>query len=944
MRRRLRPSAAIFCLRRLGALTLLVCLVSSLELQAQAQRGQAPQAQPPAVAFNGICEQGNVAVVVPGTPGSGNQRFQQSYPRCTVTVYATGTTNRAMLYSNANRAPLANPLTADQSGRFQFFVNAGTYDIRLNGGGIPQPFTISSVNIGQVQGPQGPQGPAGPQGPQGQRGPQGPQGPPGPGGGGGGGNNCGLREIPMNLIETCAEEMGGVAFPQWWGAKADGVVLGGAAGGTGCSSVAVGMAQIMCPGASFSTADVGKRFDLAHAGTPNCGPTTYGRGDLQMSCNLVGTIMSVQSPMAVTLSTNILSAVNNEQFTYASHDDAAVQAALDSGIPTIALAGIYGITGTVGFSGGLGNGIVGGSFVNRAVTAPGPGVGRLLRIGPVAYDTLADTVFIVMNGTRSFTMQGVSIWGTNHLGELTSFGPTHDGLLVCTGIPNAQVCSGIPNSGDANAKSSIRDIQFLNCDFSHHWGIGWHEPGAGSAIGGPGVYDVLIAHSSASYDSYDGFNPNSTEGMTIDGVTGSYNGTGGMELTSYGSVSVTGSIFTHNRQAGISFGGVNDLQSIGTTCNITANDLSENGNGYTSNAPPGGNTVGVGLIITQGFRNCTIMGNTARHNHLIGIQVIATAKDSNLLVSNNILSTNGIVGASQLSMGIYGAALYGVNLSNNMVVNEAYGDIVTIGRTANVVTVETASAVNYQPGYMVQLFGTPDAAFDGTFEVASFIDGRTFTFAQTGPDIPVRHFEAGLASLGQTFSSSAGFNQNQGISVQDCNDSEIRSNTVRLNDFANMTFTEFPGRPYFHCLFTSDMNTMGMRSTANSTGTRDLWTLAIGADNSIQMLVPKPGGFEADVPSIQTRDTACTTAASAGAICQVTVSHGFGGDLGYLDSSNTTNITTCTLDETPTPQTGNPIIVKVAQINSGQAVVTIGTFDGQAAGGGPLTCVTNFRF
>lgn len=888
--------------------------------------------------YQSWCWQGGEQVQTQGL--NSTTRVMRSFPSCTITVFLHGTRNLAMLYSDDQNTRLANPFMnqSQMTGQYFFYADKnGRYDIQIAATGLAT-FTLFDVTI-NGPGPTGPAGPAGPRGPTGPPGPNGPPGPAGPPGPGGGGGMCGLNPVPMNQIEACARSTGGVAYPQWWGAKADGVILGGAAGGTGCNSVAVGMAQIMCPAGHFTAGDVGKRFDLSHAGTPDCGATTYGREDLRMNCNLVGMIMSVESPMQATLSTNVLSSVTNEQFTYASSDDAAVQAALDSAIPTVSLTGVYGITGpATGFT--PGNGYVGGVFVNRAVIAAGPGIGRLLRIGPVAYDGFGGATFLVENGSTHFTMQGISIWGTNALGELTSFGPVHDGLTVCPGVPNSEICAGTPG----NANGSITDIRFLNCDFSHHWGIGWHQPGAGDAIGGPGVYDLLIAHTSANYDSYDGFNPNATDGMIIDSVTGTYNGTGGMELTSFGNVTVTGSIFTHNRQVGMAFGGLNDPQTTGTTCNISGNDLSENGNGYTVNGPPGGSTVGAGIIITQGFRNCTVTGNSARHNHMIGMQVAAASKDRHLVLSNNVVSTNGIIGATQPSMGIFGASLFGVTLSNNMVVNEAYGSIVAIGRTGNVVTVETATAVNYQAGYTVQLLGTPDAAFDGTFQVSSFIDGSTFTFAQTGPDVPVRHFEAGLASLGQTFSSAGGFDQNQGMAIQDCNESEIRSNTVRLSDFANVSFTQLPGRPYFHCLFLSDMNTMGMPSTLNATGNRDLWTLAIEPDNSLQLLVPKPGGFEANVPSIQTHDTACTTAATAGATCQSTITHNFGGDLGYLDSSNTTNRTTCTLDETPTPQTGNPIILKVTQINASQATVTIATLDGQAAGGGPLSCWTNFRF
>jgi hypothetical protein len=322
------------------------------------------------------------------------------------------------------------------------------------------------------------------------------------------------------------------------------------------------------------------------------------------------------------------------------------------------------------------------------------------------------------------------------------------------------------------------------------------------------------------------------------------------------------------------------------------------------------------------------------------------AKDRNLLVTGNTISTNGINNlVGQLSYGIYGGALYSAVVANNLVVNETYNDIMAIGRTNNVVTVQTASAVNYQVGWQVQVNGTPSAGFDGTFPVTQFIDGRTFTYSQTGPDLPVQHYQAGLAGLGQTLSVGGGFDQNIGIGSQDCNNSEIRSNTVRYNDYGNVTFVQFlPGQPYFNCLVVSDQNTMGVPSTLFSSANRDFYPISQTGTSTVTPLKPTAGGLVATVPSIENVGLACTTPAAPGATCTVTVVHNFGGDLGYLDMSNTTNRTTCTLDDTPTPQTGFPVILKTTQTSANQATVTIGTLTGIASGGGSLTCWTNFRY
>lgn len=100
--------------------------------------------------YNGICESGNTAVTIPGTQGSGVQRFQRSFPSCTVTVYLAGTVSLATIYSDNNSTALGNPFTAQLAGRFTFYALDGYYDVKLSGGGIPAPFTIGNVWLGGI--------------------------------------------------------------------------------------------------------------------------------------------------------------------------------------------------------------------------------------------------------------------------------------------------------------------------------------------------------------------------------------------------------------------------------------------------------------------------------------------------------------------------------------------------------------------------------------------------------------------------------------------------------------------------------------------------------------------------------------------------------------------------------------------------------------------------
>lgn len=92
------------------------------------------------------CEKGGVTVTI-NNGLSSTQKFQQSYPQCTVDVYLPGTTTHVSIYSNTTGTTLANPFTATTSGLATFYVTPGVYDIRLSSAGISAPFTIPSVTV-----------------------------------------------------------------------------------------------------------------------------------------------------------------------------------------------------------------------------------------------------------------------------------------------------------------------------------------------------------------------------------------------------------------------------------------------------------------------------------------------------------------------------------------------------------------------------------------------------------------------------------------------------------------------------------------------------------------------------------------------------------------------------------------------------------------------------
>lgn len=75
-----------------------------------------------------------------------------SYPRCTVTVYQTGTNTLATIYSNSTGTHLSNPFTAQVNALWNFFAVSGSgYDVVLSGGSpiqFPSPITIPGLTTG----------------------------------------------------------------------------------------------------------------------------------------------------------------------------------------------------------------------------------------------------------------------------------------------------------------------------------------------------------------------------------------------------------------------------------------------------------------------------------------------------------------------------------------------------------------------------------------------------------------------------------------------------------------------------------------------------------------------------------------------------------------------------------------------------------------------------
>ena len=93
----------------------------------------------------GEAEDGGKVIVTSGT--SSTTVSEESYPLCTVTVYATGTTNLSTIFSDAAGSAKSNPFTADATGGWAFYADSGYYDVKLSGTGITTPFTIADIQV-----------------------------------------------------------------------------------------------------------------------------------------------------------------------------------------------------------------------------------------------------------------------------------------------------------------------------------------------------------------------------------------------------------------------------------------------------------------------------------------------------------------------------------------------------------------------------------------------------------------------------------------------------------------------------------------------------------------------------------------------------------------------------------------------------------------------------
>lgn len=96
--------------------------------------------------LQGVASQSNVVVTL-GT--SSSTKALRTFPGCTVTILIGGTSTPATVWSDEGGvSPRANPQTADLNANWFGFLDAGTYDVRFSGTGVPSTFTLSGFQLG----------------------------------------------------------------------------------------------------------------------------------------------------------------------------------------------------------------------------------------------------------------------------------------------------------------------------------------------------------------------------------------------------------------------------------------------------------------------------------------------------------------------------------------------------------------------------------------------------------------------------------------------------------------------------------------------------------------------------------------------------------------------------------------------------------------------------
>lgn len=97
----------------------------------------------------GFAQQGGEYVWTAGIPST--TLVQESFPFATITVFVSGTTQLAQIYSDNQQfpTPMSNPFTANSSGYWYFYAADGRYDVMIESPELEIPWTIGDILLNE---------------------------------------------------------------------------------------------------------------------------------------------------------------------------------------------------------------------------------------------------------------------------------------------------------------------------------------------------------------------------------------------------------------------------------------------------------------------------------------------------------------------------------------------------------------------------------------------------------------------------------------------------------------------------------------------------------------------------------------------------------------------------------------------------------------------------
>lgn len=604
--------------------------------------------------LQGFCQDGGKKVSTQGLTSSTS--VQQSFPSCTITVFDSGTATLSTIYSNSSGSVKTNPFTAASNGLWFFYGNPGQhYDIRFSSGGITTPFTLGD-QVAPVSGITG-----------------------------------------VTNVKTD------------YGAKGDARL-------SSTGSMAPSSSTLNCSGCAFASSDIGKKIDVAGVGafatltavitsfisttqvtlsiaasytssgqtatldtatistaSMTAGSTTLTVGSSWFTStdvnklisvtvvgakNISGTISSVNSSTQAVLSVSsstLTTTASNRRVIFGTDDSIAVQSAITN-------------NGVVYFP--TSNYLIGSSITitgsNKTIFGDGMASSSVYQVGPTMLNTSsAFIMFFLTPPCSNIDFHNIGLSGTNWTAQTTSFG-------------NDPVSFGVAS----DVFGPINGIRVNSCRFDSFWGIGFQAPGSAAIVFGESIFDYRIINCYAQFNSYDGFNPGIGANLIMQGCTGRYNGTAGLETGYHLGGVFTGNIFEYNAQAGMVVGGFVDPEVILSTT-ITGNSCNYNGT--------------TGITISGNIQSAAVVGNSCVRNGLIGINLDLTGGSAaslfrDLRVESNVIDTNGSTKIGSATSGIQCTATKTV-IANNTIINrtgttgysQQIGINVPGGGTANII-------------------------------------------------------------------------------------------------------------------------------------------------------------------------------------------------------------------------------------------------------------------